>query len=146
MCAVFTFSSQNSAKSGELSGGVTHAIASVLVHDFDKLSLSEQTEIVVSMHFYIRKAAHFTIFMTLGFFSFLTASTYKGSDKIKIPVVLLFCLLYASSDEIHQLFIPGRSGQFRDVCIDFCGSLTGTLAALLLTELIRRIIKKKSKR
>ena len=34
-------------------------------------------------------------------------------------------ILYACTDEIHQLFIQGRAGQLKDVLIDTIGSLTG---------------------
>ena len=36
--------------------------------------------------------------------------------------------LYACTDEFHQLFVPGRSGNFRDVIIDTSG---GVLSAIL---------------
>ena len=35
--------------------------------------------------------------------------------------------LYACTDEFHQRFVPGRSGELRDVGIDCCGVLTGVL-------------------
>ena len=38
---------------------------------------------------------------------------------------LLICFLYACSDEIHQLFVPGRSGEARDVLIDTLGACLG---------------------
>ena len=38
---------------------------------------------------------------------------------------LLICFLYACSDEIHQLFIVGRSGNAYDVLIDTIGSFFG---------------------
>ena len=34
-------------------------------------------------------------------------------------------ILYAITDEIHQLFIPGRNGNVVDVLIDSCGGLIG---------------------
>ena len=40
------------------------------------------------------------------------------------------------TDEIHQLFISGRSGEIRDVCIDSLGVITGII--ILLIILIRR--------
>jgi VanZ family protein len=36
--------------------------------------------------------------------------------------MILLCFLYASSDEIHQLFVPGRSGSFIDILLDTFGS------------------------
>jgi len=38
---------------------------------------------------------------------------------------LLSCSLYAVTDEIHQLFVPGRSGELRDVMIDSIAALVG---------------------
>jgi len=38
---------------------------------------------------------------------------------------LIFCLFYAASDEIHQLFVPGRGAKATDVLIDGIGALIG---------------------
>ena len=40
--------------------------------------------------------------------------------------------LYAVSDEIHQIFVPGRSCELRDILIDSAGVLVGILAFQLL--------------
>jgi VanZ family protein len=40
---------------------------------------------------------------------------------------ILFVALYASSDEWHQTFVPGREGCIRDVCIDTTGAVFGIL-------------------
>ena len=50
----------------------------------------------------------------------------------------LFCLVYAISDEIHKLFVPGRSGEIRDVLIDFTGVLIGILFTMLLVYLLKK--------
>ncbi|UYJ41604.1 MAG: VanZ family protein [Lachnospiraceae bacterium] len=34
----------------------------------------------------------------------------------------MIAVLYACTDEYHQLFVPGRSGQLRDVMIDAVGA------------------------
>ena len=46
--------------------------------------------------------------------------------------------LYAASDEIHQLFVPGRSGQLSDVILDSAGTLAGVAAFTVLCWLINR--------
>ena len=46
--------------------------------------------------------------------------------------------LYAASDEIHQLFVPGRSGQLSDVILDSAGALAGVAAFTVLWWLINR--------
>ena len=53
----------------------------------------------------------------------------------------LFCLLYAISDEIHQLFINERSGQVTDVLVD----MSGAIIASIFLYLIIKIKKRKSK-
>ena len=42
---------------------------------------------------------------------------------------------YAATDEFHQLFVPGRSGQFSDVVLDSAGVLAG----LLILAAVRKI-------
>lgn len=50
----------------------------------------------------------------------------NNNSKILI-ISILMCVIYACSDEIHQLFVFGRSGEIRDVLIDFIGSFIGIL-------------------
>lgn len=45
----------------------------------------------------------------------------------KIKPSILYSLLFAVSDEIHQHFVPGRQGCVRDVFIDMLGILIGIL-------------------
>ena len=47
--------------------------------------------------------------------------------------------LYACTDEIHQLFVPGRAGKFTDVLID----TTGGIIMLLFIALVTRVARKK---
>lgn len=71
--------------------------------------------------FLIRKSAHFFLYFVLGV---LVSNATRGIKKYWI-VALLLCLLYACTDEIHQLFVIGRSGELKDVFIDFMGSSLG---------------------
>ena len=42
------------------------------------------------------------------------------------------------TDEIHQLFVPGRSGQITDVILDSCGGLIGAVLSAIILYLIRK--------
>ena len=44
---------------------------------------------------------------------------------------LIFCFLYACSDEYHQTFVPGRAGAMIDVAVDMAGVLFGLALVLL---------------
>ena len=84
----------------------------------------------------IRKLAHFTEFAALGFFTF---TAFKVNFKNKgLPAVPALVALYAVSDEIHQLFVPGRACTFIDICIDTAGGITGIALSILLLSVCFR--------
>ena len=85
--------------------------------------------------FIVRKCAHMTEYAILTFLLYKTF-VHKQNPLIKS---FLFTVLYACSDEFHQLFIPGRAGQIRDVCIDSTG-------ALIMILIIYFILKRKEKK
>lgn len=68
-------------------------------------------------------AYHFYAFLFLtGFF---LVALIKGKHKNKKFIILgiLIMMLYAASDEIHQLFVPGRCATIFDFLIDASGIL-----------------------
>lgn len=76
----------------------------------------------------IRKFAHFFIYLCLGFF--LTLSKNKVTKK-NIFIIIFFIFLFACTDEFHQTFTPGRSGQLKDVFIDTLGGMVGSITGLI---------------
>jgi len=40
---------------------------------------------------------------------------------------VVFSILYGLSDEVHQLYVPGRTFQLTDLAIDFTGALCGVV-------------------
>ena len=62
-------------------------------------------------------------------------------NNIKLYIGLLVSILYAISDEIHQLFIPGRSCQITDICIDTLGILIGFTIYKYSIKFIKRKTK-----
>ena len=92
-------------------------------------------------HETFREFAHFCEFAALGFFM---AGSFKFTwDKLKVYLPLIPCALYAVSDEIHQIFVPGRAFEIFDIFIDSCGSLTGILVFLLLIFIIEKLMNRK---
>ena len=63
-----------------------------------------------------------------GGLCFLLIRAIRGSefrmarDKVVIAAVI-FASLYGASDEIHQIFVPGRTPSFLDLFFDFMGAL-----------------------
>lgn len=102
-----------------------------------------------AFHTFVRKfIGHFMMFVIDGFFVSWTIYLFNV-EKMKtrqfyigIIVSLIFGLLLASSTEFIQLYTPGRSGEFKDVMIDFGGYLLGFLILFLIC-LIRLLNKNK---
>lgn len=93
--------------------------------------------------FIVRKAAHcleFTGLCVLVNLAFL--QTYK--KLMSLPSVL-FTSLYAATDEIHQLFVEGRSCQLTDWMIDTLGAVIGAVSFILLYQFFKHIMTKKAK-
>ena len=99
---------------------------------------------------FIRKAfGHFGLFVISGLLSslaiYLSLNPQKWSKYYWLIIISLgFGLFMGSLTEIIQLNVPGRSGQFTDVLIDFGGYLLGFLIILLILFLIIRNKNKKS--
>lgn len=141
MVFIFCMSAQNASESTETSNAVIIFLAKLFVRGFNEMSNLEQIEIIASLQFIVRKGAHFSIYALLGGCSYLSVVTYKKIPFfVRSGISATVCLLYAISDEIHQYFVPGRSCEVRDVCIDFCGAI---LAIIVLT-LIAKYSKSKT--
>lgn len=137
MAVIFFFSSQNATASSSVSTGVTEKLLS-LSPAFRNMPQEKKTESVASVHSFIRKCAHFSLYALLGFCVFGFVNTHKLKFITSFFTALVFCVFYAVSDEVHQLFVPGRSCEVRDMCIDSCGALCGILLMLLFAALKRK--------
>lgn len=73
----------------------------------------------------------------------LTKAVAKKSllNPIKYPLIMSISLsfLYACTDEIHQIFVPGRSAQFRDILIDTLGASFGATITYIIIKLFAKI-------
>ncbi|MEE1238895.1 MAG: VanZ family protein [Acutalibacteraceae bacterium] len=140
MMLIFSFSSQNADASSQTSGSVIETVADIFYPEFSDLSEEKQIEIISALQFIVRKAAHFTLYAILGVLSFLSVVSYRNLKySYRLLISSGICLLYAMSDEFHQLFVAGRSGEIRDVFIDFCGSLLAITVLALFSRYSKRI-------
>lgn len=133
---IFKFSAEQSEKSDQTSGIVIDTIIE-LNPKTRNLNQEEKEKAKENIVTPIRKTAHFTIYTSLGMLLFLCAKTFEGKDKKRALISFLLAFLYACTDELHQVFVPGRSGEFKDVCIDSSGALTGILIVYLVWYLVK---------
>ncbi len=138
MITIFYFSSDNGDRSSYKSDNVILEVSSFFgVHH---LSKQEKDVLIDTFVVPVRKTAHFAIYFILG----ITVVSFFREFSIPIRKLLLLSIflafLYACSDEIHQLFVPGRSGQFIDVLLDTCGASVGVgLYVLLFRKKIKEV-------
>ncbi len=114
MVLIFLFSNESGVQSTETSSFFVEKVESFFTYLAPSLSFDMITVLV-------RKMAHFFLYFVLGI---LVGSATHVHKKWCI-LSLLICLIYACTDEIHQVFVSGRSGQLKDVFIDLIGSSVG---------------------
>ena len=81
----------------------------------------------------VYKTAHVTVYALLAWLWWRALAARRQTNWSVLLVAWLCAVLYGISDEIHQLFVPGRHGQVADVLFDASG-------ALAMIFLIRRVI------
>ena len=82
--------------------------------------------------FIVRKSAHIILFCFLSILCFVVIYELKRNVKISTLVSFSITFIYACMDEIHQLFIPGRTGKINDVLIDSIGVIMGLIVINLI--------------
>jgi VanZ family protein len=101
--------------------------------------ISEQT--IMQVQFFVRKAGHVTEYTVLAalLYRAVINTILMGRALVSAALVLLFCGIYAVSDEFHQSFVPSRTATARDVAIDSAGAVFGVaLIRLLRREAVNR--------
>lgn len=140
---IFYFSHQISDNSSKQSSKIVEII-SVIIPSIKNMEETNKTilkqEVLTPI---IRKMAHFSIYTVLGIFAINFTITLKDKKiYIKMIYALIFCFIYAITDEFHQRFIPGRSAEVRDVIIDTIGALTGILVTILIIKILSKVKSK----
>lgn len=138
MCFIFYMSAQPATVSSAQSGGFISFLSPIpFVGDI----VSYLMDIKIG-EFIIRKSAHMFLFFVLAILIYL----YKY-NKVNIlktcAIAFLLTFLYACTDEFHQLFVLGRSGEIRDVMVDSTGAFIGVIVAGCISKLIIFSNKKK---
>lgn len=133
---IFKFSSHNSQESSGISKKVSESIVEITNKD---KPIQEKNKIVKFLEPRIRKLAHFSIYTVVGFLLMSLCFTYKISINKKIIISLILGFIYACSDELHQTFVAGRSGEARDVLIDSSGVFVGILISISCYKLYKRL-------
>ena len=139
MITIFVFSGQQGTESGDTSRKFTVTIIKIITGK----SLELDDPFIEGVQIFIRKMAHFTIYAIGGFLIMNYAYATDKNEKQKILYSITFGVGYAITDEFHQFFVSGRSGNVLDVGIDTLGVITGAFTYLILRKVIEKLMNKR---
>lgn len=139
---IFSMSLQPADVSSETSLGFAEWLVETFLPDQQEIFDTFSLEQIGFWHHILRKLAHFTEYTILGMGM---AMTWMQKERIKHFCSIgaaLCCIGVAATDETIQLFVPGRSGQIKDVMLDSCGAIFGILLIFAFWQLIKCVKKK----
>lgn len=121
MLFIFIMSTFNANESSSQSGIIVSFISNIFsINNIEVLSLI------------VRKFAHFFEFLVLGILLLNVIINYNK----KIYLAYIFGIIYAILDEVHQLFVMGRSCQLTDILIDSLGIMIGIF---VISKFVKKI-------
>ena len=123
MLVIFLMSNEIAGKSSARSDEIVRTIQSI--------GVNAPTDLLT---FLVRKAAHISAYFVLGILIFNLLKEYNLGVKKMIFISIGIAMLYACTDELHQVFVPGRSGEVRDVLIDTAGAAVGVAVYAALSS------------
>lgn len=145
MGIIFYFSACDGNESSQSSGLVVRTLIAFLgALPFMQLTMQQKLEWAQFLEYPVRKAAHMTEYGILAcailFGVYVWRKTSKKSQNSAgaFPIAWVITVLYAATDELHQLFVPGRSGRIFDVGVDAAGALLLLLVVFGISKARRK--------
>jgi len=116
-----------SADSGTVSGGKSMTIAQMLEQAvrgvITRFVSYNPYDLAFSISHILRKCGHMAEFAVLAVV--LALFVRSVSERFRKFIPFVFTVLYAATDELHQMFVPGRGPAVTDVFIDAVGAAIG---------------------
>lgn len=141
MMVIFWFSANNGTESSSQSARITYGIAAVVDKAFH-LGMTETQRVQMSdgMTLIVREAAHFSEYLILALLvrTAVTGCFVRLKPGVQYAVSLAWVFIYASMDELHQYFVPGRCCSIWDVLIDTAGGIMGILIVMMIRHFHKR--------
>jgi VanZ family protein len=123
MLMIFVFSAQPAAESEKVSHGAT----SIILKFIENLAIISgvSVDLIEKTDHLVRKLAHAFVFFVLAMLV-VNAFLKTGVKGFRVFIfAFIVTSLYACTDEIHQMFVPGRACRLSDVGIDSMGAMFG---------------------
>lgn len=147
MCVIFSFSAQTKEESSVVSEGFSYRMVNttgLLFH----LHIDEEKirEIAGAIERFVRKGAHMTEFAILAILLYGWMCRWQISRLRRVCAAAVLAVLYACSDELHQLFVAGRAGRVSDVLVDSAGVALGLALFFLVIKIVEQLRGRSTRR
>ena len=137
MIVIFMLSHQTSEVSGGASGSILYDTVSFIYAIFG-LNTANLNNFIEMVHEPIREIMHALEYLILAILA-MNALYQSKVSKNMVLYSILFCFIYSITDEVHQIFINGRTFQILDLFMDFIGYMMGIFMA---NTFIKKLTKK----
>lgn len=140
MIVIFSFSAKPAVISAKESMSVGRLIGKLCISEYEDWTEERQEAFEKRIDYPVRKAAHATEYAILGFLLCQSIASWRKEKTwmANAGISWMAGTVYAVTDEIHQLFVPGRACMLTDVAIDSAGVFTGAAVAVLFYILYRK--------
>lgn len=133
---IFNLSGMNSNNSNDASTGIVERVISKVLYATNEAGITDShpdeeklTKAAKLINAPLRKVVHATVYFVLALLLLTISRVIFGSKKylLSCTITILLCFIFAMTDEYHQTFVDGRTGQMMDVMIDTAGACVGIL-------------------
>lgn len=142
-CVIFIMSSMNTNESNGKSKATINNAITTTVNTTNGLKITNKhpsenkiKNITDKLNQPLRKVAHASEYCIFAIFLSIALKNTGIKGKRVYMIALLICFLYACTDEFHQTFVEGRTGQFTDTLIDTAGGFLGCLIMKIKNSII----------
>ena len=142
MCVIFFLSNEKSDVSTKKSNVVIDKTVLNIYRHTKNYNRDNERDVLKYSVTPIRKLAHFVEYFILGILVMNMLVNF-GIDRNVIFYSTIYCLLYAVTDEIHQVFVAGRSAQVIDIIVDTFGGFAGSYVYVNMGNFGGKLSKKK---
>lgn len=136
---IFAFSAQEKEQSAKTSTGFSyqliHSTGNLLRINWEDDRIKEIAKQIDKV---VRKTAHMTEYAVLAVLVYVWMGVFHLPWKRQLFIAIFLAACYAGTDELHQVFVPGRAGRVSDVVIDSLGAVVGVLLFCFMEHLVRR--------
>ena len=150
MGVIFIYSDMESSESNNKSKSIVNEtvekIDIITKASSKTIKRHQSIAFIENSNYIFRKICHACIYLALSILVFHFLICFRKMKLYKYYILcFIICFLYACSDEYHQTFVVGRTGQFSDVLIDSVGALLGSGLSSVIYVFFRKKRRKKKK-